>query len=88
MASDQLLEMTLSFSNEETDVAGNYVTDENIMTLHYDAEGLKQAYEPVKQAATGKYLCMIFGRYLRVEVKNVGSKPTSELRVFVRGSVF
>jgi hypothetical protein len=88
VASDQPLEMVLAFSNEETAPDGFYVTDENIHLLNYDAEALKQAYEPAKQAQTGKYFATIFGRYFRVEVKNVGSAPTKSLRVFVRGSVF
>jgi hypothetical protein len=88
VASDQPLEMTLSFSNEETAADGRYVTDENIASLNFDAEALKQMYEPAKQGPTGKYFCTIFGRYFRVQVKNVGTKPTDFLRVFVRGSVF
>ena len=88
VASDQALEMTLSFSNEETAEDGRYVTDDNIASLNFDAEALKQMYEPTKQGPTGKYFCTIFGRYFRVQVKNVGQKPTDFLRVFVRGSVF
>lgn len=88
LASDQPLEMTLSFSNEETAADGHWVTDENIATLHFDAEGLKQAYEPTKQAQTSKWFCTIYGRYLQVAVKNVGKSPTEMLRVFCRGSVF
>ena len=88
VASDQPLEMTLSFSNEETDAEGDYVTDRNIMSLNFDAEALKQMYEPNKQGPTGKYFCTIFGRYFRVQVKNVGQAPTKFMRVFVRGSVF
>lgn len=80
--------MSISFSNEETSADGRYVTDDNIASLHYDAEALKQLYDPAKQAQTGKWFATIFGRYLRVEVKNAGTKPTSMLRVFVRGSVF
>jgi hypothetical protein len=88
VACDQPLEMTLSFSNEETDANGDYVTDDNIAGLNFDAEALKQMYEPTKQGPTGKYFCTIFGRYFRVQIKNVGPKPTEFLRVFVRGSVF
>ena len=88
VASDQPLEMSLAFSNEETDATGLYVTDDNITTLNFDAEALRQAYDPKKQAATGKWFATIYGRYLRVEVKNTGDKPTDFLRVFVRGSVF
>ena len=88
VASDQPLEMTLSFSNEETAADGRYVTDDNIASLNFDAEALKQMYEPTKQGPAGKYICTICGRYFRVQLKNVGQKPTEFLRVFVRGSVF
>ncbi len=88
VASDQPLEVTFSFSNDEVAPDGTHVTDENLPTLSYDAEALKQAYDPAKQSQTGKFLVTIFGRWLRVEVKNVGAKPTSLLRVYVRGSVF
>lgn len=88
LACDQPLEVCFTFSNDEVTEDGDWVTDENMKTLNYDAEALKQAYDPSKQAATGKYLVTIYGRWLRVEVKNVGSKPTSWMRVYVRGSVF
>jgi len=88
IASDQPLEVTFSFSNEETASDGKFVTDENIQTLNYDGEALRQLYDPAKQGATGKYFVMIYGRWMRVEIKNTGTKPTQMLRVFVRGSVF
>lgn len=88
IASDQPLEVAFTFSNDEVAPDGHWVTDDNIDKLNYDAEALRQLYEPTKQAQTGKYFVMIFGRWLRVEVKNTGSKPTEILRVFVRGSVF
>lgn len=85
---DQSLEISLSFSNEEVTSEGQLVTDANIHELHYDGEALKQLYDPTKQGPTGKFFVTIFGRFLRVEVKNTGTEPTKELRVFVRGSVF
>lgn len=88
IAADQKLEVTFSFSNEEVAADGSWVTDANIASLNYDAEALKQLYDPSKQGATGKYFVTIFGRWLRVEVKNAGEQPTKLLRVFVRGSVF
>jgi len=88
IACDQPLEVTFSFSNDEVSADGDWVNDENMETLNYDAEALKLAYDPLKQAATGKYLVTIYGRWLRVEVKNVGTRPTGKIRVFVRGSVF
>lgn len=88
IASDQPLEVTFTFSNEEVDVTGEPVSDETIGSLAYDAEALKQLYDPTKQGPSGKYFVTIFGRWLRVEVKNVGKASTERLRVFVRGSVF
>jgi hypothetical protein len=87
-ASDQPLEITISFSNDEVSPGGHWVTDGNISELHYDAEALRQIYDPTKQGPTGKFFAMIFGRFLRVEIKNTGEDPTKELRVHVRGSVF
>lgn len=85
---DQPLEFTISFSNDEVTDEGDWVTDDNIHALHYDGEALRQAYDPTKQAATGKYLATIYGRWLRVEIKNVGKATTEKMRVYVRGSVF
>lgn len=85
---DQKLEVTFSFSNDECADDGAFVTEENIKGLNYDAEAAKLIYDPAKQAATGKFLVTIYGRWLRVEVKNVGDAPVEKLRVFVRGSVF
>lgn len=88
IAADQPLEVTFCFSNEETDPDGRWVADDNVHRLHYDGEALRQLYHPDKQGPTGKYFVMIYGRWLRIEVKNVGDAPTKELRVFVRASVF
>lgn len=86
---DQPLEVTLSFSNNDVDFTdGRVVRDDNIHKLHYDGEALKQLYDPERQGPTGKFFVTIYGRFLRVEVKNTGSAATKELRVFVRGSVF
>jgi hypothetical protein len=88
IAADQKLEVTFTFSNDEVGPDGSPVTDDSLPLLNYDAEALKQLYDPTKQGATGKYFVTIFGRWLRVEVKNTGEKATEKLRVFVRGSVF
>ncbi len=88
IASDQPLEVTISFSNEDVATDGHVVGDDNIDDLHYDGEALKQLYDPQKQGPTGKFFVTIYGRFLRAEVKNVGSAPTQKLRVYVRGSVF
>lgn len=88
IACDKNLEVTFSFSNDEVAPDGSYVTDDNISTLNYDAEALRQMYDPNKSAATGKYFVTIYGRWLKVEVKNTGDHATKSMRVFVRGSVF
>jgi hypothetical protein len=85
---DQPLEVTISFSNDEVAADGRTISDDNIGSLNYDAEALKQLYDSKKQGPTGKYFCTIFGHWIRVEIKNVGEKPTEKLRVYVRGSVF
>jgi len=87
-ASDSSLEITISFSSDEVAPDGHWVTDANISELHYDAESLRQLYDPKRQGPTGKFFSMIFGRFLRVEIKNTGDAPTKELRLYVRGSVF
>ena len=87
-ASDQPLEITISFSNDDVAVDGKTVSDANIGKLNYDAEALKQFYDPKKQGQTGKFFSTIFGHWIRVEVKNVGEIPTEKLRIYVRGSVF
>lgn len=88
IACDQPLEVMLTFSNDEVDREGRRISDENISSLNYDAEAVKQFYDPKKQAQTGKYFSTIFGHWIRVEIKNTGEKATETLRVFVRGSVF
>lgn len=87
IASDQPLEVTFSFSNDEVADDGTHVTDANLPGLHYDAEALKKAYDPAKPGQGG-YLVTIYGRWLKVEVKNVGKAATQMMRVVVRGSVF
>ena len=86
--SDQPLAVSLTFSNEEVDEEGHVVSDDNIDSLNYDAVGLRQLYDPKKQDQTSKIFTMIFGRWIRVEIKNVGDRETALLRVFIRGSVF
>lgn len=88
VACDQPLEVTFAFSNDEVTDDGDWVTDENMSSLHYDGEALRQAYDPTKQAATGKYFVTIYGRWIRAEIKNVSTKPTTWMRVYARGSVF
>lgn len=85
---DQKLEVSITFSNDEVDDDGIVVCDGNVDKLHYDAWGLRQIYDPAKQEQTGKIFSMIFGRWIRVEIKNVGEFDLSVMRATVRGSVF
>jgi hypothetical protein len=84
----QPLEVSLVFSNDEIAADGRVVSDGNIDKLHYDGEALRQFYDPQKQGPTGKFFVTIYGRFIRVEIKNTGDAPTKELRCYVRGSVF
>lgn len=88
IACDQSLETSFIFSNDEVSSDGHWVTDETLPMLHYDAEAMKLAFDPNKPSATGKFLVTIYGRWLKVEVKNTGKAPTEWMRVYVRGSVF
>lgn len=88
IACDQKLQLALSFSNDEVDAEGHWVTDSNIHLLNYDACPLKQAYDPAQQDLTGRFWTTNFGRWLKVEARNVGEGPTTKLRLYVRGSVF
>lgn len=85
---DQPLEVTFSFSNDECGPDGHWVNDDNLSLLHYDAEALKQLYSPDKHTQCSKYFVTIFGRWLKVSIKNTGTKPTEQTRIYVRGSVF
>lgn len=88
IACDQPLDVSLSFSNNEVDDDGNFVSDDNIGSLHYDALGVRQIYDPSKQDQTGKFFSMIFGRWIRVEIRNTGDRAPTSLRFYLRGSVF
>lgn len=99
---DVLLEITFAFSNDEYDDEGDWVNDENISKLHYDALADKKIYKP---NTLDKFFVTIFGRWLRVEIACpeiitvVGDphsdspyrqmqKECEELRLTVRASVF
>jgi len=88
LACDQPLEVSFTFSNDEVAPDGHWVTDDTLPALNYDAEALKQLYDPAKSASSSKYFVTIFGRWLRVEVKNVGKTAPTFMRIYVRGSVF
>lgn len=88
IACDQPLKVTLSFSNDDCTEDGEPITDDTLPSLNFDAiEGVKE-YDPAKQSATGKFFAIIYGRWLRVEVENLGKAPTTFHRIYVRGSVF
>lgn len=87
-ACDQPLEISLVFSNDEVDAKGAIICDDNMPSLNYDVHGLRLLYDPTKQEQTGKIFSMIFGRWIRVEIKNVGKVTPAFLRTYVRGSVF
>ena len=88
LASDQSLELVCAFSNDEVAPDGEPVADANISLLHYDAEALRQRFDPERPAVGGKFFVTIYGRWIRVVLSNVGSAPTAFLRAYVRGSVF
>lgn len=88
IACDQPLDVSITFSNDEVDDQGRLVSDDNLDKLHYDAQGARQVYDPAKQEQSGKIFSMIFGRWIRVEIKNLGDKPPTFLRLYIRGSVF
>jgi hypothetical protein len=88
IACDQPLEVSIMFSNDEVDADGNFVSDANIATLNYDVCGERKRYDPDKQEQTGKLFSMIFGRWIRVEIKNLGDEEPTFLRAYLRGSVF
>ena len=85
---DQSFEFAIHFSNDIVTDDGDFVTDENISKLHYDGEALRHLYDPKKHSGTCKYFVSTYGRWLRVEVKNVGDKAIEQIRVYVNGSVF
>ncbi len=88
MVSDCLIEVVFSFSNDEVGPDGGWVTDATLPFLNYDAEGLRQQHDPKKPGASSRAFVTIYGRWLRVEIKNLGDRVTTMLRVIIRGSVF
>ena len=88
VCADQKLDIALAFSNDEVASDGRVVRDDNISELNYDVLGVRQLYDPAKHEQTSKIFTMIFGRWIRIEIKNVGERETSLLRAVIRGSVF
>lgn len=87
-SSSAALDINITFSNDEVAPDGHVVSDDNIASLNYDAHGLHQLYDPKKQEQTGRAFTMIFGRWIKIEIKNVGDHASTFLRAYLRGSVF
>lgn len=85
---DQPFEFAIHFSNDVVDDEGDFVSDVNLSKLHYDGEALRHLYDPKKHSATCKYFVSTYGRWMRIEIKNVGTSPIEKMRVYVNGSVF
>lgn len=90
LAADQPLELVCSFSNDEVAADGSAIDDDNLKTLNYDGEALRQLYSPDKPKGSNgsKFFITIFGRWICVELTNKGDKPVEKLRAFIRCSVF
>ncbi len=84
LACDQPLSLLVQFSNDEVAPDGNYVQDSNVATLNWDLLAAEKSYKP-GESHSG-FWAIRLGKWLRVEVTNLGDKPTSFLRVYVRGS--
>lgn len=69
---------------------GTHVNDSNIHLLNYDAEALRQTFDPAKPKASNgsKFFVTIFGRWICFELTNKGTAPTQFVRAYLRGSVF
>ncbi len=88
ICADAKLDVTLMFSNDEVSSDGRVVRDDNIVELNYDVLGVRQLYDPTKHEQSSKIFSLIFGRWIRIEIKNVGDREPTFLRIFIRGSVF
>lgn len=91
ITADQPLEIACSFSNDEVFLeGGEHVNDTNIHLLNYDAEALRQTFDPAKPKASNgsKFFVTIFGRWICFELTNKGTAPTQFVRAYLRGSVF
>jgi hypothetical protein len=83
-AADQPLEISFEFSNDEIGPDGSWVTDATLPLLNWDVLDAK-TYKVGDHK--GNWI-LILGRWLRVTVKNTGTKSIKEMRVYCRGSVF
>lgn len=84
---DQPLEMTASFSNDEVTDDGDWPTDVQLPSLHYDALADHKTYKP-DAPGTGKFFVIIHGKWIKFTVKNIGEETITKMRVYIRGSVF
>jgi len=83
-ACDQPLEVSFEFSNDEIGPDGSWVTDDTLPLLNWDVLDAKT----YKVGERRGHWILILGRWLRVTVKNTGTKSIKEMRVYCRGSVF
>ncbi|HUK32936.1 MAG TPA: hypothetical protein VLV86_03435 [Vicinamibacterales bacterium] len=85
VAADTPLEIRIEFSNDEVVESGKWITDADLPGLHYDV--LERTITSAPGDLKGNWI-LILGRWVRVRVKNTGSVPTANYRVYIRGSVF
>ena len=84
IASDQPMQFTAKFSLDEVAPDGSYVSDKNIADLNWDVTTDSRKYTP-GEVHKGVWLIRA-GKWMRVEVTNLGDKPAEALRVYVRGT--
>lgn len=85
---DTPVQLTYEFSNDEYNESGTHPLDNDLPNLHYDAEAQIVQFDPLKPGIGSKQLVTIYGKWLRVTLKFLGETQPSQLRVYIRGSVF
>lgn len=86
--SDVPIQLLFDFANDDFTKDGKHPLDKDLPLLNYDANALIHAYDPEKPQMGSKFLVTIYGKWLRVTLRNTSDKPSEVLRVHVRGSVF
>jgi hypothetical protein len=90
---DQPLQLVLSFGNDEDHALPDprYPDTEELQDLtdpadaHYDVV----AQEVMSEGGAGEgFFCIIYGKWLKIEITNTGDEPVKVLRCFTRASVF
>lgn len=84
LACDAPLTFAAYFSNDEVAPDGHWVQDRNIASLNWDVVALEKKYTPGEKHHGIWFIK--HGKWLKVEVRNVGEHPTGFLRCYVRGS--